>query len=127
MAIPIQFSKARAQELIDCIANGAPIRSSDERGWTLADFLHVRGAFYLAAMSFGLAGRANDAQEHKEARWQAVKADVEHADRWFAERTKDILEKTYDERFEVVHKAILSIREDGEPEVTPNSGFRGPV
>src|SRR5580704_17872499 len=49
---PVNFSKERAEVLLDCLSNGKPI-PAPERGWTLAEMLTLAGACHCAMVGWG--------------------------------------------------------------------------
>ena len=108
MPVPINFSKAKAEYLLDCLCHGKPI----EGVGTHNDFLALAGACLFAAMSHGPV-RLSDREwsdiplEHREAGSEQFLADLRSAVAFYAELTMRVKDGSFDESFESEVRAIV--------------------
>jgi hypothetical protein len=124
MAIAIQFDKAQAERLLDCLATGKPIaapRTPDEA-------LALAGACLFNAMS-----RAPEL--HEAVDWKRVDKDPDDEDQlsfladlhaaveYYCQLTMLVAVGEYDNSFDRRHKAIVLV-EDGEKTVISVEGER---
>ncbi len=115
MAIGISFDKQKAEYLVDCLNNGAPIEGIE----TTEDMLALIGACGCV-----VAGRLPNAppgtnySKLPRSRRRQVRADfsddVQAAIRWYTEVTRMVIDGRYDSRFEERHYAVAERSEGGE-------------
>jgi hypothetical protein len=124
MPMPIFFSKARAEYLLDRLSTGKPI----EGVRTVNDFLALAGACYFAAMSHGpprLGGRewSELPEERREAGEETHVADTLLAIEFYAQLTMMVKHGEYDTHWEGEASAIVFWNEDTKA-LHPLRGYR---
>ena len=115
MAIGISFDKQKAEYLVECLSNGAPIEGIE----STEDMLALIGACGCV-----IAGRLPNAppgtnyRKLPSDRRRQVRADfaddVQAAIRWYTEVTRMVVDGRYDSRFESQHYAVAERSAGGE-------------
>jgi hypothetical protein len=134
--MPVKFNKEHAQYFIDCLANGELISPRASAGWTKFDMLNLAGALYATIFSQGpvkitkendslglmnIEALKNLPEEHREANEQTLTEDILGAFQWIMDRTFDVIDDDYDERFDNEHFVLI----DGESKkATALEGFK---
>jgi hypothetical protein len=118
--IGISFDKARAEYLLDSLANGKTIAPASAAGWSQFDMLQLAGACFFAALSQGPPA----AQQTDEA---TFRGDMHAAIEFYAYLTSTVRDQHYDEAFEPHLEATLGCGDrEGQPQVAPIRGFKIP-
>jgi len=128
--IPINFSKARAEHLLDCLARTPAAIDLPEQGWTADHLLALAGTCFCILTSQG--PRLHRAagidvselhDEHREAIEASVTVDLHAAIEWTAQRCFDVVDGTYDQDYEPDVKLLLHFEGD-HSQVRPVEGFK---
>ena len=127
--IPIKFSKARAQELIQALARGTPVLAPDQK-WTGNDMLALAGACFFAAMSHGpssfygngLAEPLNP--QNQRAIEDKFFNDLHAAVEYYAHLTQLVRDDLYDEQHEPELRALVTQQGNVTKTIRPVRGFR---
>lgn len=111
--IPITFSKARAEYLIDCVRNGKPIESEGKE-WSLFDMVATAGALYFTASSHGplMHGGVsweNLSRERQEAIERQFFEDLSAAIEYCGRLTMMVADQNFDAQFEATVKATIEV------------------
>src|SRR5262245_38083433 len=128
MAIGIKFDKARAEQVLDCLAHGKPIPPGSARGWTAHDMVALAGTCFLAAMSQGPAlyqhtDWSKVPNEHREAVEETLFDDLHAAIEFYGQLSILVREKEYDAKgFAPRCEAVLWL-EGGHKVVIPGEGM----
>ncbi len=131
--IPITFSKARAEYLIDCIRNGKPIEPEGKE-WSLFDMVATAGALPFSASSHGppLHGGVsweNLSRERQEAIERQFLEDLWAAIEYCGQLTMMVTDRNFDTQFEGTVKATIEVDSNTttvQPcvKVVPIEGFK---
>jgi hypothetical protein len=127
--IIVNFNKARAEQLLNCLRTGAPIAPRGQ-GWAGNDMLALAGACFYAAMSQGPASfwlrdiPDNLHAEHTEAEVSQFLNDLRAAIEFYSELTRLVHDDEYDEKCDP--DVIAKATQEGEVRrsVTPLRGFK---
>jgi len=128
MAIIVQFNKARAQYLLQCLAAGTPIQPANE-GWTGNDMLALAGACFFGALSQGPASfwcrdiPENLHPEYQEAEEGVFFNDLHAAVEFYGHLTRLVKDGDYDYGHDPEVKALVTQEGDVQKSVQPISGI----
>lgn len=106
--IPFNFSKKYAEELLDSISNGKPIKPRADVGWTCEDMLQVSGALLFAITSHGTGKEWTGIPEADEAIFDRFKANLHAVAEWQAYLMTLIHTGYYSNRYEEDSRFIAS-------------------
>ena len=87
--VPVNFSKKRAEYLLDCLKEGKPIEPGSDELWSHSDMLQIAGAMIFAA------GTHPSPQDEP-----YLIADLMAAANLCEQLTEHVLDETYDADFE---------------------------
>jgi len=128
---PIRFTKQRAVELLDAIANGRSL-PAPPGGWTISELAQAAGALFTAALSHGPPSRWDDKEkfeglhyEHQELQEERLYDDLHAVIQYHSELHFAVQDGEYDGSFEEEVTAI--IEHDSETQATkvrPLAGFK---
>jgi hypothetical protein len=115
MAIAISFSKAKAQEFLDCLITSKAITGP----WTAEIMLALAGACYFAVMSHGpvrLSERELEAlpSERREAVETTFLTDLTAAVEFYAQMCMRVRDGLYDRLFQPQLRGVLWVDDEGK-------------
>ena len=126
MALELNFDKAKAEYLLDCLHEGKPIEPPEGQ-WTSNDILLLAGAcfcgVYIGAQYEQALDEPKMPQEHREAQCETLFEDMHLAIERYAELSKMILFKEYDECFEPHLSEIVAMDGD-QPTISAVKGAK---
>jgi hypothetical protein len=115
VAIAISFSKAKAQEYLDCLVTGKAVVGP----WTAENMLALAGACYFAVMSHGPV-RLSDRDwetipaERREAAESTFLTDLTAAVEFYAELCMRVRDGNYDRLFEPKLRGVVWVEDWGK-------------
>ena len=129
MPIMVQFNKARAQYLLQCLAAGTPIQPAHE-GWTGNDMLALAGACFFGASSQGPASfwcrdiPVDLHPEYQEAEEETFFNDLHAAVEFYGHLARLVEDGVYDDGHDQEVKVVVTQEGDVERTVRPISGMK---
>ena len=124
--IGVQVKKKTLAYSTDCIQNSKPI----DLAWNYWNLMAVGGACMAALISHGPSTqmgqeRGDEPEEHGEASEELHRQGVLDACEWICERTFDVVDDKYDDKFEEHHAVALVTNDDGTKTIHPVFGVKG--
>jgi hypothetical protein len=131
--MPITFTKARDEYVIDCIRNGKPIEPEGKE-WTIFDMVATAGAMHFAASSHGPLMHKGVSWEHlSRERQEAIEVqffnDLPAAIEYCSKLTMMVADRIFDAQYEATVKATIeadvsTITNKPSMKLVPIEGFK---